>query len=405
MEFEDDLSLTTTPEQAAAELRGETTSPAETPAPKTTPEPKAEPAQSEFEKRAAEVEAELEAGTLGEKKEEVPKEGAEEKPATEEPATPTKPAESASARDARLQKIIDTKFGGNEEAFVASLYEQQNSAARLHEELQELKQSLAPKPDLTKPPTPEEHPDLGWIHDEITALTAEATQNRARQDQLVADGRTKREEILQLKGEIRRADEFDQKQLKVDISQAEAALNQMSAEWRDLESRNRRLTSEHKDFNRRKEFAEREVLAAREVQANQAREDQEAQAKEFSKFETTIETVAKEYGITDSDVVEDMYETARAKAALHVRVNGPVKDLSALTRALCEKYLKVHQLGKKTDFAAVSREKTQAARTTNSTAPPKAPANPAPVTAPSRAAESKWTPDFVRLRASRILGG
>lgn len=395
MDFEDNPEALTSPTAAAADLTGG----GPTPTPGDAGEREGDPAasQPDFEKLAAEVEAELEAeGHLEPTKK---LEGAE--PAKDEPATPA-PVSEKPTRSSVLQKIIDTKFGGDEDKFAASVYEQQNSTARLYEELQELKKALPTKEEA--PPTPEEHPDLGWVNQEITSLQAETEQNRLRQEALVTEGRSKREEILQLKGEMRRADDIDKKELQQQINLVESELSRMNSEWRDLDKSNRRLASEQRDLARRKELAEREVISAREEQRTQAIKDKEDQVQELQKFEKAVSEVAKDNGLTDKEVIDDMYETARAKAALYIRINGEVPDLGALTKQFCERYLNVHKLAKKAEFAQLSRQKVEASRPVNPNPAAKAPAAPSPQS-PSRAKEKQWTPEFVRMRAAKLLGG
>ncbi len=385
-----DAGPTTSEADAAAELLGtaSTPAPAET-ASKTVVADDDEAVSgslSEFEKRAAE--AEEEAGLEP-----------ETKPSTPEAKKETAESQAIKARDARLQKIIDTKFGGDEEKFVASLYEQQNSAAALHRELQEIKKRLEAEPET--PPSPEEHPDLAWIAEEITSLKGEVNSNHLEQKALVDEGKKINEDILRKEGELKRADEFDAKELKREIADMRRELQEKKTAWTNLDSRNKAITAQQRELARKKDLAEREVLSLREQSRNEERKAQESEAQEFKKFESAVDAVAKEFGIAEGEVYDDMYETVRARAAMHIRVNGPVDDLGLLTRALCEKYTKVHNIAKKTDFVDMSKEKAQSTR--NSTTPPKAPADPQ---APApRVPEKKWTADFVRMRAAKILGG
>ena len=349
----------------------------------TTPTPAAaESPESPEAKEAASVkaaEAEL-AGEVG-----------------EEPGEAGKTEEQKATSPDALQQLIDSKYGGDRAKFIEGLHEQWQSSAKLHKEIESLRQQLSTPAPVEEPI---EHPDIPWLSQEIAALDAEANTNKATQTQLITQGNTKQAEILQLKGEMRRADDMDKEALQAKIDRAEAALDRLAERWKDLDHRNRRIEHEKRDFNRQKQLAEREVAAYRAEQVQLERDDQAYQAGERKIFNEAVDLSAAEYQLAAGPQREHMREVIRAEASLHLRSlpeGSPAIDLAAFVKARADVYANMMKLSKKTEFQQLTKDKLATTRPPVSKPGNSGPPNP-------QAAPKVWTADYVRRRAAKLLG-
>lgn len=365
-----DPSSLVSQDEAAAELLGGTT-------PSAGEEAKSEPTLEEV---AARVEAELAA------------ESSDGKP--DEPKS-------------KLKELIDTKYGGDEEKFVSGMYEQWNSTARLKKELDEVKAvianaSRAPEPE---PPPPAEAPDVKWLDKEIAALDGEAQQNSAAQQALVVKAEQIKADIHELRGEMKNAETVEKHTLEEKISRKEAELERKADQWQRLNERNRRIDHEKRDFGRQKDLAVREVELSRAQLQQQKQDLRNYQEDQGRVFNTALQSAVAEYQLptADPEYMQYLDETIRAKVSFILRNDpegGPV-DLAALAKAQVAGFAKAHNLSKKAAFTQKTQEKLQATHKA-----PVSPAKPAsPAAAPTPASPKRWTADFARQRAAKILGG
>lgn len=363
--------LGTTPEKAEATSTVEGTTP-----------------EATYAERAAAAEAEFAAdGKAGSEK-------------TEAKETP----EQAASRVSALQKLIDSK-GGDEEKFAAGIIEQWNSTAKLADELKELKAKLAEREQPTVADTPEidepevDIPDISEITTALTALDQEANANQASLNVLVAEGTAIRADILRLEGELRRADEMDQRSIKADIAEKKAELRDKKQEYNTLESRNRQIAKEKNDLGKQQKAAEREVERSKQLQQKATLTIENYKKQQRQIFSDTADAVAVEFKLDPSKHDLDYFKkTVAAQVAFTLRQNenGAPVDLAALTRQLYTEHCKKLGVVQDQAFVDKSKEKLQAA----------APVKPN-VASPSdtKQPNKKWTAEFAKFRAMKVLGG
>lgn len=369
-----DPSSLVSQDEAAAELLGEPTS------------PKAgEGAKPELslEEVAARAEAEL---------------------AAEDPAT--KPDQSPS----KLKDLIDSKYGGDEGKFVDGLHESWRSAAALKKELDSLKVQLAEAstpPAEPEPPPPTEHPDVKWLDQEIAALSQEAQDNQTAQSTLETKGNTVKGEIHELRGELKRAEDVEKDTIENRIARKEAELERLAERYLRLRERNREINHKFRDFDRQKQLAVREAEATRAQLQNQQVELRNYQREQGDVFSKALTEAVAQFRLptVDPEYVEYLEETIRAKVSYVLRSSpneGPL-DLAAEAKKQVEAFAKAHNLAKKAALNQTTTEKLQVSKPAVATAPKLSPNPPAPA-APA-ASPKKWTADFARQRAMKILGG
>lgn len=314
----------------------------------------------------------------------------------------------------KLKELIDTKYGGDEGKFVDGLHEQWKSTAALKKELDALKAQISnqaePEPEAELPPSTE-HPDVKWLDQRITALVTESERNVAAQQNLEAKGHAIKSEISELRGEMKRAEDVEKTTLEDRISRKEAELERLADRWQRLSSRNAEIEEKGRDFERQKHLAVREADVAKAQLQQQRVELRNYQKDQGEIFSKALEEAVAEYQLptADPEYAEYLEETIRAKVSYTLRSdpnNGPL-DLAAEAKKQVSAFARAHALTKKAALSQTTREKLQVTtKTPVAVAPKPSTVNPqAPTTAQTPSSPRKWTADFARQRAMKILGG
>jgi Tfp pilus assembly protein PilN len=369
-----------TQEEAAAQILGkEPTS--------TAPEDKSQPSTpTTFAERAATAEAELAA------EDEQGEGGAPKAPTAE-----TKPVEAKPPTGSKLKTLIDSKYGGDENKFADALYEQWNSASRQAAEIRELKAKLETPPAPQAPPPPE--PAITQLDQLSTGIDDQVRALQSEQKSLIDQGTDIKAQILELRGEAKRADEMDKAQIEAKIDRLEGRLERLGARWEDRQRNIQDLGYRRMELQTKRAEAIARTEAAK---ADEYRQRQDLEAyKEGTRreFDTALTDAAKTFGLDpSSEQYQHLYNTIKAETVYFLRTDetaAPI-DIKAFAQARAEVYAKMMNLAKQGGFSKVTQEKLQAGSR---------PARPGTSTSPAPSASSKpWTADFARKRAAKILG-
>lgn len=348
--------------------------------------------------------------------------------ATGEPAKPELSLEEVAARaeaelaaadpdakpdptSSKLKELIDSKYGGDEGKFVDGLHEQWKSTAALKKELDSLKSQLSgkadPEPEVELPP-PSEHPDVKWLDNRLTALVGEAERNVTTQQNLEAKGHAIKAEISELRGEMKRAEDVEKLTLEDRISRKEAELERLADRWQRLSARNTEIEEKGRDFERQKQLAVREAELAKAQLQQQKVELRNYQREQGEVFGKALEEAVAEYQLptADPEYSEYLEETIRAKVSFVLRSapdEGPL-DLAQEAKKQVAAFAKAHSLAKKAGLAQKTQEKLSVSKPPVVTAPRPAAQNPTPAPA-TPSSPKKWSAEFARQRAMKILGG
>lgn len=334
----------------------------------------------------------------------------------EEPATPSKePQEklkepgketpSATAkRTSALQKLIDEKYKGDEEALVQALVSQQNAASDLRSELDELKGLLTSfkKEDPAVDPTTDD-PDVQYWNEQKEVLDQEVQNLQKRKVWLTEEFDKASKVAARLEGKIEIADEFDKEKFSNELKAIQGYLENLSSQWQDIPRYEKKFNLDLKELTRRIETAKREALS--KVHTQKAQEVQKAAERQAfrSELESLIATVAKENGIeADSrqfrTLKKHIWNDIYAEVS-KLDPNGPGVDLTdAVTNAATE-YFEAIGLQNKATFQTQSETKLAAT----------SPRTPTPIVRPQ--GPSKMVParqidaDQARRHAKAVLGG
>lgn len=310
-------------------------------------------------------------------------------------------------RSQKLQKLIDSK-GGDEEKFAESMYQQMNSAAALAKKVADLEERLQNTEEATRVPEPvEPHPDVVAIQQDIEALNAEAEGIRSRKHLILVDLGKLEKHVAYLEGQALKADEYDKNVLANEKFQYSQLIRALESEYRQLETREPRLTREFRDAKRQLDAANQKVEAERAYQRNRALESRAYSDNFKTRFEAKVSEMSGKLGIPEGSR-EYVLELAKAKASVFLRglpQESPGlhedKDIETFVGAVLAKYVEDRGLVKKGQFTKLSKAKLQ---TTAAPAPANKPTIKSPMPDAPKTAKEANSPQFWKNRAARILG-
>lgn len=178
---------------------------------------------------------------------------------------------AAPKRTSALQKIIDEKYKGDEEAFAKSLIDQQNTSSDMRRELNELKellQSFRKEKEVTESgedPTNSDS-DVQWLVDQKQMVDQDVQRLQAFRGELVAEYSKTQKLIDKLDGKIEEADEYDKDKFTKDRDRMLAYQQDLTTQWNDLPNQEKRLAWNIKDLDRKIEAARREARSRAQTQ-------------------------------------------------------------------------------------------------------------------------------------------
>lgn len=326
-------------------------------------------------------------------------------------AIPDGPPDEAEAKEAisrspQLQKIIDSKYGGDEEKFVAALFEGWNSSSRLAKEIEELKNKLTEvTEEIPEPPAPIEHPDMARLDERIRALDAKQQSVLQTRNTILANIAKSREDQAELRGEIKRSSEDDRYRLEEKLERAQAKEQAEVERWHGLGDKLEDLTEQRRTVEGQKRIAEQQLSAYKAEQQRQGLELVEFRKRTVQDFNQAVEEEFKAYGVEAEKLKSHMWRTIKAQATDYLRSLPPGNpiDLKAFVKNAAKDYSEVMNLGKNQEFRDKTEQKLQAAaKATGQKLPQPQPQTP-PAKEPAKS-NKPWTAEFARARAAKVLG-
>lgn len=325
--------------------------------------------------------------------------------------------QTAKARGKALQRIIDTKYGGDEEAFVEGLYEQWNSASGLKKELEAMKKEAA-KPSLPSL-TPEaleqllaKDPEINAISEKVNKVEAKRSNVISRQGNILKDVSAAQMEMAKLEGRAEKADEYDKSILDAKRYQLELKVNALAREYQELDDKLGNLDESKSDLQGQLKRAKRDAEAAIRQYQEDAVETAKLNATLVDTFTKTALKLAVEHGVPEKNW-DYMMDIVKSKGAMHIRsvqANDPryqgfadSKELEDFISKQVKSYAENHSFSRAKDLTDASKAKL--AKSSKPAVPVGTKMTPAMQIAATIKEPKKWTAEFVKLRAAKILGG
>lgn len=312
-----------------------------------------------------------------------------------------------------IEELATKKYGGDRKKLVEGYWNLVTSGAKMHKKVQELEEALSnlrsggreapqePEPD----PEPETVQTLQWLDQQLTALDNEAKGSSQRQLQIINTIDKTREEIAELRGEIKRADDFDKSVLQQKLERAQERLEILSERWNAIEESKSSLAMRKFDLDHRKRLATAEVERSKATKRQQAEADKIYRRQFRTEFSAAVDKHVQTYGVDpDSKTRNRAHEYARGQAIIYLDTHpgARIEDVDTFVEAQIKEYLEDAGLGKKVAFTKLSAAKTVAGRQVqaakvNESIPPKQQLPKAPA--------GKMTAAQALAYRKRIFGG
>lgn len=260
----------------------------------------------------------------------------------------------------RLQKIIDSKYGGDSDKFADALYEQWNSSAKLATELKELRSFIEEQKQAKDAPQPEpepsiqEHEDYKALQTEIAALDTDIAANETNRKTIIKNYNGIKDQIQLIRGQLAVAND---PALEAKQEALEAKLEQLNEKWDRTFKEDRTIEREKKLLAKQLKQVEISLAEDRAKQKTKWQESLQEQADFRSAFNSAIQDSATHRGIaSDSKIRQHLQETITAQAIVYLQ-SGKGELPDDFVQKQTEAYFDVHGLAKKANFTELSKQK------------------------------------------------
>lgn len=310
------------------------------------------------------------------------------------------PDKAEGHRSSELQKLIDGKYGGSEEALAKAIYEQQNSTAQVFQELKALRAEMAAakgKPE--KEAEAEDDPDVSSLNDQRALVVEELEALKANQDEIVKEFNKLSEQKIRLETKLELADDYDKPRHQETLDQAKARIADLSRQYNALPRDAKRLTVQLKNIDNQIKSAQGAVQTRSKAKEKEAEQEKQWQGEFRSLVDQYIDSVAKDKGITTGTKVHArLGDYVRRSIYAHLASldpNGPGVDPVRAVQHFSDEFLESLSEGAKVSFKAASA--TKQAATTPTQARPSLPG--------AKAVKSKdLTKEQIEAHKTAVLG-
>lgn len=271
------------------------------------------------------------------------------------------PATAEGHRSAELQKLIDGKYGGSEEALAKAIYEQQNSTAEVFRELKSLREEMAAakaKPEETKA---EDDPDVSSLNDQRSLVVEELEALKANADEITSTFNKLSEELIEVKTLARVADDYDKPKHEARKGEIERSIADLKRQYAALPRESKRLTVQLSLIDKQIKAAQGAVQTRSKAKEKEAEQDKQYQGEFRGLVDQYIDSAAKEKGITPGTKVHvNMGNYVRRSIYAHLASldpNGPGVDPVKAVQHFSSEFLDGLSEGAKLSFKAASATK------------------------------------------------
>lgn len=276
------------------------------------------------------------------------------------------PGKAEGHRSPELQKIIDGKYGGSEEAFAKAVWEQQNSTAQVFQELKALREEMAAvkaKPEEAKA---DDDPDVSSLNDQRALVVEELEALKANHDEIVGEFNKLSEQKIRLETKLEVADDYDKPKHQEALDQAKARLADLKRQYAALPRESKRLTVQLSNLDRQIKSAQGAVQTRSKAKEKEAEQEKQWQGEFRSLVDQYIDSVAKDKGITSGTKVHArLGDYVRRSIYAHLASldpDGPGVDPVRAVQHFSDEFLESLSEGAKVSFKTASATK-QAATT------------------------------------------
>lgn len=267
-------------------------------------------------------------------------------------------------RSATLQKLIDEKYGGSEAEMVKAVYEQQNSTARVFQELKALREEMASRNTPVQEPEPETDPDLSSLNDQRAMVIEELEALNTTHSEIIAVFNRLGEEKVEVRTRASLSDDYDKPKYEDRLVQIDRQMNDLKRTFNGLPREARRLQVQLGQVDRNIRSAHGAIQTRSQAQKQQQEQDKQAQSHFRGSVEQYISSVANEKGIAEGTKVHArMGDYVRRSVIAHLSAldpDGPGIDPVAAARHFSSEFLDGLSEGSRMSFKTASLAKQSA---------------------------------------------
>lgn len=290
----------------------------------------------------------------------VEQKSSEEEQESEKPGT-TEAADKGQVD--KLQVLLDSKYNGDKNKLADAIFEQWNSASRLHSELKEIKTFLAEQREKAsqaqvQEPSYEDDADYKALQEDIAALDESVQHNEQARQGLIQQYNKLDSEINKLVGQHAASDDFNKREIERRVEALIDKKERLSEKWDLLKDKDKSTAREKKALSSQLKQLEKQINESRAAQRRQE-EELAASREEFRlAFFAEIDAEAKQAGLGEGapKALEHFKQSIHADAVLYLQSHKELPDDFVQQRA--KVYLDVHSLAKKAGFKELSAQKT-----------------------------------------------
>lgn len=309
---------------------------------------------------------------------------------------PTKP------RSSRLQDLVNSKYGGDENAMADAYWEQARSVSALNKRFEEFVAEVRGKGEeksefesLVK-----EDPEAQIIDQELQTNVSESQRLNDRNNKIVSEVYAHDQEIAELRGEIKRADEEDKHVLQALLRNKEATRDALTREFTQNERDKKSLAKEKVTLERQRRNVEKTVKEELETTQRTKAEEKVIIEQQRNILYDSVADQIKKYGL-ELESAQHAYIHNTIQNQLYVFLSQRDADSDGIdvpqaVEILMRKYAEANNLQPKS-LSTIGKQKLD----TLTRPAPKGPTPQAKVRDTGR----EWTPEFAKARAKAILGG
>jgi hypothetical protein len=307
----------------------------------------------------------------------------------------------AKGRSSKLQKLIEDKYDGDEDAFVEGLFNQWNSTSRLSDTVEQLREELT----RARAVPIEDHPDIQALAQQYAATEQRASAVSGRRGGYIREIGSIDQQIAKKTGVLERAEDFEKPDIRSEIRDLENKRERYIEKLEGLEGDEERL------HERRQQLRARIAEAKTAIEAQQAREaeakvaDSQLRSRTVQDFEESFLQTARELEIPKAKQ-RRLYTAAKAELVAQIRALGPNAPevssaaLRKATKAIVEGYATDFGLSAK-EFQQLTKQKVQG---TTRVAPKGTSVAETETAAPSTG-RGEWSKEQAQAHARRVFRG
>jgi chromosome segregation ATPase len=268
---------------------------------------------------------------------------------------------STKGRSSALQKIIDSKYQGDEDKFADAIWQSYNSTAAIAKELAELKAGLIKQHEVEAKEEPlDTNEDYKELTEEITALNSDLESNQKERDSWLKEYNELQFKNAKLDGQFEIASPEQRQILAQKIDKNLSRIELLKEKWNSSNKSDREIQRSLKTLESQRKQVEARIKESKAKQSQQWKEDLKEQQSFLKSFNSEVDEAIKAYGVpTDTKFREKVYKLVKAEAVSYLTANPTESLPEDFVAKSVDEYFDTIKFSKATQFKEMSKAKVE----------------------------------------------